>query len=84
MSDRIALLEQRVAELERESAAHMAIIVMLLSKSRGGVEREAWEDAFDAAAARWGEIGLDDITRTTREIIGAALRQGGRPDPSQP
>ena len=83
MSDRLALLEQRVADLELESAALMSIITFLMGQNPNGEDVEAWAASYEAAAARWGELTPSEIGRTATDIIGASLRHGGRPLPSQ-
>ncbi len=82
MSDRIALLEQRVADLELESAALMSIVTFLMGDNPNGEDVEAWVEAYEAAAARWRELDALEIGRTASDIIRASLRDGGKPRPS--
>lgn len=71
MSDRLALLEQRVADLEAECAGLSVLSLMFLETAINGTLMEDVEtDALVGyVAKRWPEVPEDEIRRISGSLV---------------
>ncbi len=81
MSDRLALLEQRVADLEAECAGLAAVSTMLLLTvgDRMDIEPEQNAEIIDAVRKRWPDVSVEQIEKITHGLLLLWFAPGRRP-----
>lgn len=81
MSDRLALLEQRVADLEAECAGLATIGAMLLVTVANelDVEPEQSAEIIAAVRKRWPGVSVEQIEKITHGLLLLSFSPGRRP-----
>ncbi len=81
MSDRIALLEQRVADLEAECAGLAAVSAMLLHTvgEQLDIEPEQSAEIVSAVRKRWPDVSAEQIEKITHGLLLLWFSPGRRP-----